>query len=174
MNLKRTTTVVVVGGALAAWLAAAATSGNRVRTVPVVERALPIDARGDALAGEIKRLHERLRPSASPSQPGRNLFTFTGPRPRPAPFVAAPAALTEPIPVVPVAPPPPPFKFIGVAEEAGPDGPTRTAILSAPGQLFLVKEGQNVTSRYLVARISADVVELTDVGNGSTFRLALR
>ncbi len=173
MNVKRTATVVVVGGALAAWLAAAATSGNRERTVPVVERALPIDARGDALAGEIQRLHERLRPSALPSQPGRNLFTFTGPRPRPAPSVAAPSALAEPIPVVPAAPPPP-VKFIGVAEDAGPDGPTRTAILSAPGQLFLVKEGQHVTSRYLVAKISADVVELTDVGNGSTLRLALK
>lgn len=174
MNLKRTATVVVVGGALAAWLAAAATSGgNRERTVPVVERALPIDARGDALAAEIKRLHERLRPSALPSQPGRNLFTFTGPPPRPAPSVAAPSALTEPIPVMPAAPPPP-FKLIGVAEDAGPDGPVRTAIVSAPGQLFLVKEGQHVTERYLVAKVSTEVIELTDVNSGRTLRLALK
>ncbi len=56
----------------------------------------------------------------------------------------------------------------------GPEAPVRTAIVSAPGQLFLVKEGQNVTLRYRVAKISADVVELTDLGNGATLRLALK
>jgi hypothetical protein len=50
----------------------------------------------------------------------------------------------------------------------------RTAVISGAGQLFLVKEGEHVTPRYLVAKISADVVELADQGDGSTRRLALK
>ena len=66
------------------------------------------------------------------------------------------------------------LKLSGIAEDAAPDGPVRTAIISAFGQLFLVKEGENVTERYRVARISSDVVELIDLADGTTFRLALR
>jgi Tfp pilus assembly protein PilP len=65
--------------------------------------------------------------------------------------------------------------LIGIGEDASAEGPVRTAIISAPGQLFVVKVGDRVTPRYRVDRISADVVELTEVGaDGSTLRLALR
>jgi hypothetical protein len=88
--------------------------------------------------------------------------------------VALPApqpALTE----APAATPaPPPFKLAGIAEDPGANGPVRTAILSGGGQVYLVKEGENVTSRYRVTRIAADVVELTDVTDGTTRRLALK
>jgi len=50
----------------------------------------------------------------------------------------------------------------------------RTAIISAQGQLFLVKEGETLMLRYRVAKISEDVVELIDVGDNSVRRLALR
>jgi hypothetical protein len=40
--------------------------------------------------------------------------------------------------------------------------------------LFLAKEGENVTARYRVARISSEVVELTDLDDGTVLRLALR
>ena len=50
----------------------------------------------------------------------------------------------------------------------------RSAIVSAPGQLFIVKEGEAVTMRYKVAKISSTVVELTDVVDGSALRLALK
>ena len=47
------------------------------------------------------------------------------------------------------------------------------AIISGEGQLFIVKEGEAVTARYRVARISAEVVELIDVSaTTSTRRLA--
>ena len=65
-------------------------------------------------------------------------------------------------------------KLAGIAEDAGADGPVRTAIISGGGQLFMVKEGETVTPRYRVAKISADVVELTDVIDNSVRRLALR
>ena len=127
--------------------------------------------RSSELAAEIKRLHERLRPDATPRQPGRNLFAFTAGRPRPQPSAPKPA-LSEASVVAAAAPPP--FKLIGIAEDAGPEGAVRTAIVSAPGQVFVVKQGQNVTLRYRVAKISADVVELTDLGDGSTLRLGMK
>ena len=171
MNLKRAATIVVVGGALAAWLAAAATSGNREVAPPLVVETPAVDVHGAELAAEVARLHERLRPDAAP-QHTRNLFTFAIQKPRLAAVVAPPApALTE-APRPPIAPPP--LKLVGVAEDAGPNGPERTAIISGVGQLFLVKEGESVTSRYRVAKVSADVVELADADDGTTLRLALK
>ena len=171
MHVKRTATLVVVGLPVTAWLYAAVTSGSRHAPVMPTERVSPVEARSDALAAEIARLHERLRPDATPRQPGRNLFAFTArtaaqaPAPRPA---LTEAAIQEPIVAAP------PLKLIGVAEDVGPEGPVRTAIVAAPGQMFLVKEGETVTTRYRVTKISADVVELTDVVDGSSLRLALR
>jgi len=173
MNLKRTATIVVVGGALLAWLAGAATSNREIEQAPLV-RPPAIDTRGAELATEIARLHERLRPTAVPNQPGRNVFSFRSARLRTAPppivlpqpaLVEAPALLT---------PAQPALKLAGVAEDPGADGPVRTAIITGDGQLFTVKEGETVTRRYRVVRISADVVELLDLDDNSVRRLALR
>lgn len=172
MNMKRAGTAGVAGGALAAWLATAATPGVRQIVTPVVEPASPIEPRGVDLAAEIRRLHDRLHPDATPNQPGRNLFMFASRRPRPDSAVVAPQA-PAPAPSVASVVGPPELKLIGVAEDQGSDGPVRTGILSGPGQLFLVREGQNVTARYRVVRVSPEVVELADVGDGSTLRLAL-
>jgi hypothetical protein len=173
MNLKRTATIGAVGGALAAWLAAAATSGSRDVAVPREVKVAPIETRGAELASEIARLHDRLRPSSSPRQPARNLFQFTSQKPRPpAPVVTALPALTEA--AITSAPLLPPFKLSGIAEDPGPDGEIRTAIISGQGQLFLVKEGEMVTSRFRVARISADGVELVDVSTNAVLRLVMK
>jgi hypothetical protein len=177
MNLKRTVTIALVGGALAAWLAGAATSNRDLSAPPTIETH-PIEKRGEALASEIARLHERLRPNVVPRETPRNLFAFRAPAPRPLPVAAAPkAALSEALPAA--IPPQPALKLVGIAEDAdAADAPekktVRTAIISGEGQLFLVKEGESVTTRYRVARISADVVELTDLGVGATRRLALK
>lgn len=172
MNVKRTVTIVVGGVALAAWLAVAATPGGRDTRIPAPVKSSPLDERGDALAGEISRLHDRLRPAAVPRQPSRNLFSYAARPVRPAPLPAATPALSEapaiPRPVAPI------LKLSGVAEDMTADGVVRTAIISAFGQLFLVKEGENVTPRFRVVRISSDVVELSDTTDGSTMRLALR
>lgn len=174
MDLKRTATIAVVGGALAAWLAGAATS-NRSVPPPIVTQPAPIESRGAALANEIARLHERLRPSATPHQPARNLFVFHTAAPRPAaPPVPPKPALTEAAPLAPVLPQPS-LKLAGIAEDPGPDDATvRTAIITGEGQLFMVKEGENVTPRYQVIKISADVVELLDLSTNTPRRLALR
>jgi hypothetical protein len=172
MNVKRTTTIVVVG-ALIAWLAGAATSNHTIPPVAIVQQTA-IEKRGAELAVEIERLHERLAPAVAPSTPGRNLFTFHAAAPRQAaPPVAPPPrpAITEfaPLPIAL-----PPLKLSGIAEDPGEDGPIRVAFIAGEGQLFMVKEGETVTPRYRVARISAEVVELTDVIDNSIRRLALR
>jgi hypothetical protein len=172
MNPKRTATIVVVGGALLAWLAGAATSNRAIEPAPVIS--VPaIDNSGLALEKEIARLHERLRPTATPTQSNRNLFSF---RSAPVRAVPAPSAPTAPalVQAPPLPPPLPPLKLVGIAEDPGADGPARTAILVGDGQLFTVKEGENVTARYRVERISPDVVELLDLNDNSLRRLALR
>lgn len=172
MNLKRTATIVVGGAAIGAWLAGAATSNHGIPTTTIVPTP-QIDLRGEELANEIARLQERLRPTSEPHQPGRNLFSFRprAAQPRAAVAVAEPAAMAMPLAVTPSQPS---LKLAGIAEDDGADGPVRTAIISGEGQLFLVKEGDAVTSRYRVSKIAADVVELVDVNDNTTRRLALR
>jgi hypothetical protein len=175
MHVKRTAAIVLGGGALAAWFAGAATS-NRALPDPVLTRPQPIDSRGAELASEIEKLHERLRPSATPRTPGRNLFTFhaaaaravvepPSPPPSRAAIVEAPAA-PRPLEL--------PLKLAGIAEDPGPDGPIRIAFISGEGQLYIVKVGEQVTPRYRVERISADVVELLDLNDQTTRRLAMK
>src|SRR5262245_19882178 len=168
MTIKRSAVIAVVGGACVAWLSSAMTPVAQPTPFGAA-RAKPIERSGAELAQEIERLHERLRPDVSPSQPGRNLFAFrTAPAlhaDAPPPVVAAPTA--------PAPPAQPTLKLSGIAEDANESGATRTAIIAGDGQLYLVKEGEAVGTRYRVTRISPDVVELTDVANGTTRRLAL-
>ncbi len=162
-------------GALAVWLAAAATSDRRDVTQLAIAAAAPVDASGAALAKEVARLRDRLRPGVPPSH-GRDLFQFAPLKKvknaaSPVPIVASAASIDA---MAAAVPPPPALKLIGIAEDTTPDGPVRTAIISGPGQLFLVKEGDPVTARYVVAQISPDVVELTDAADHSARRLALK
>jgi hypothetical protein len=174
MHMKRTATIAVVGAALLAWLAGAATSNHTIPP-PIDAHVAPIEVRGAELANEIARLQERLRPSATPRQPGRNLFTFRAGAPHPATTPAfAPPPVTAAAEPPPLAPALPALKLAGIAEDAGEEAPVRTAIISGEGQLHMAKEGENVTARYRVVKISADVVELLDLVDGTTRRLALR
>jgi hypothetical protein len=173
MHFKRTATIALVGGALIAWLAGAATSMHPAPPIASVKSAA-IDQRSGALASEIAKLHEHLHPTAIPRQPARNLFAYRGAKasaPAPPPVAPRPA-LTEA--AAPVVPPQPSLKLAGIGEDDGVDGPIRTAFISGEGQLFMVKEGEMVTPRYRVAKISADVVELIDLATNTTRRLALR
>jgi len=172
MSFRRTATIAIIGGALIAWLAGAATSNHPLAPLPP-SAPTAIEARGAALDDEIARLHERLRPSAAPRQPSRNLFSYRAPVQPIAPPPAAPRPAVSEAPP-PAAPALPPLKLAGIGEDDGPDGPIRMAFISGEGQLFMVKEGEMVTPRYRVTRISADVVELQDVNDKSTRRLALR
>jgi hypothetical protein len=169
MNLKRTATILVAGGVLAAWLANAMTPVGRAPAASAAPAQRRVDARGADLAKEIARLHDRLRPEATPSAPGRNLFEFRKARAAvvATPTVAAPPAVVAPALQVPMT-------LAGIAEDAGPDGSVRTAIISGNGQLFLVKQGDDVAPRYKVSKITADGVDLQDTTDGSVRHLALK
>ena len=173
MNFKRTATIALVGGALIAWLAGAATTmRSHLSVAPPATNV--VDQSAEALANEISRLHERLHPTEPPRRPARNLFAYRGAvaRPLTVPAPAPPAAVSEAPPVF--TPPQPSLKLAGIGEDEGAGGPIRIAFISGEGQLFMVKEGEMVTPRYRVARISADVVELDDLTTNTPRRLALR
>jgi hypothetical protein len=61
-----------------------------------------------------------------------------------------------------------------MAEDAGADGPVRTAIISGGHGLYLVKEGDVVASRYRVERLSDEGAALRDLETGVEVHLALR
>jgi hypothetical protein len=174
MNQPRTVMLGAACGAVAVWLAAASTSNTSSSSQNPPQTIAPIEARGAALAEEVARLRERLRPTAAPLHT-RDLFHYRGPSGRgtqpsnAAPVSAAVPALDAAVPAAA-----PALALVGLAEDAGPDGPIRTAIISGAGDLFLVKVGDPVTDRYRVAAISAGVVELTDVAAGTALRLALK
>jgi hypothetical protein len=171
MHVKRTVTIVLAGGALAAWLAGAATS-NRAIADPIMPPRAHIDARGADLANEIARLREHLRPASTPRAPARNVFRYSAPPPPQLPPPSSQPALVEaPVALKPAALA---LRLSGIAEDAGPEGPIRIAIISGDGQLYMAKVGDLVTPRYRVALIAAEVVELLDLEDNSTRRLALK
>jgi len=173
MNVKRTAMIGVAAVAVAVWISAATTSSVRT-VVPVVPaKASVVDKSGAELAVEVKRLHERLRPSDTPVH-SRDLFRYAA---KGSASAAVVTATPPPAPAVPgqaLAPLVSPLKLEGLAEDKGDEGPVRTAIISGFGDIFLVKVGDSVTSRYRVAKISPDAVELTDLTNNTPLRLALR
>jgi hypothetical protein len=180
MNLKRTVTMVVGCAALAAWLSAAMTTGRHQPAVLDLAPP-PIETDGAALAKEIARLHERLRPEGTPRQQARNLFVFGSPS---RSVMRAPLAITPP----PDAPPSAPvvsfaLTLAGIAEDPvdrssdANGGVVRTAIVSGRGQVFLVKEGDTIVDRdiaYRVGKISSDSVALTDVRDGMVHELTMK
>jgi hypothetical protein len=166
------------GGAvlLLAWLSSA---GGIVRQTPEVqEPPRPVETAGtETLAADVRaqteKLRTRLSTAPSPQEPYRNPFAFA-PRESPAPRTRrAPVETMAPVPTLP--PAEPAIELIGVAENQTPKGPARTAIISAlSGELFLVKEGEVIATRYRVNAIGADAVELSDLVLGTVRRLALR
>jgi hypothetical protein len=172
MNYKRTAKIALAVAAVAAWLAAAVTTGPRPSADPSAPKGVALDQHSAGLAKEIATLHQRLTPAAAVREPKRNLFSFGQPKRIPAPHVeSSRPALSE---ANAAAFAPPPLKLTGIAEDVRPEGTVRTAVISGLGQLFLVKEGENIGARYRVAKISSEVVEIADLNGGPILRLALK
>ena len=159
MNWKSTATIGVVSGIVVTLLAAASPSLDRRRDT--LAPAPSIDPlQGAALIAETAKLRDRLRPVAVPSASTRNPFAFAEP---PA---AARRAQAEP--AAPAAGPssldadarPLPFTLVGLAEDRSSGSMVVTAILSSPGSLQFVKQGDRVDGGYRVADITAERVEL--------------
>lgn len=173
MTSTRFTAVASGLGLVATWLvnayqvpATSATVSARTVVSPATRDETPLPV----VEVHTDHLRADARPRARFVAPRRNPFVFSTPvRPgAPAPVVASALPVQAEI----VAPPPPPYTLSGIAEDAGPDGPVRTAIVAGLRDVFLVHEGDTVDGRYTVARIAADGVELVPVGPGA--RLVLR
>jgi hypothetical protein len=125
------------------------------------------------VSDQIELLGAHSRTAPAPRVSHRNPFRFAQrqrpraarPEPVPAPSQRAPdgtpAART------------PQLHLIGVAEKMTDEGVERTAIISGAGQLFMVKAGDSVTTRYVVTAVGADVLELRDTVTDAIKRLGL-
>ena len=132
----------------------------------------PVELQGAELAAEIARLQERLRPTTAPSA-SRNLFRFSAPGRRAIETApVAPDVAPPPPPVL--APPPPRLTLVGLAEDVTDAGPVRTAIISGFGDVFLVKVGDRIGSRYRVTSVASDGAGLVDETDGATLHLSLK
>ena len=170
MNLTRTVLLGVGGAAVAVWIAAAATTGSRPPATRTRVTTRAVEATGAELASEVARLHERLRPSATPIQ-SRDLFRYASAPKGVASIAPAMAAPVTPDPAPALSPAP--IKLVGIAEEGSAGASARTAIIAGFGDLFLVKAGDAVTLRYRVSTVGSNDVELLDASDQTTIRLTL-
>jgi hypothetical protein len=159
---------------VATWLASYAPVGSPRQP----ESTAPSAARTETAAAEIQReaerLHGRLKEAAGYRTPARNPFRF-GERPTPAYRPALP-----PPPVAPseaeIEPQPPTLRIAlsGVGEEMVDGQVERTAFISSPENVYLVKVGDTVADVYKVTAIGAATVDLVRVADGSAVTLSLR
>jgi hypothetical protein len=161
---------------LAGWLASAPPSNTPDRTAQAARPPAAGDARSSDIEREAERLQTRAQRAVEYTQPQRNPFRFGLARPEvnrggdlPDP---APAPVPPPV-AVPIVAPPPPLKLSGIAEDQKSEQMERTAILSSPSGVLLVREGDSVLGEYRVGRIESEAVELVK-SDGTTLRLALR
>ena len=167
MNLQRIAWISIGVAVLAAMIAGATTSSERrVAAEPPSVNTSAIELQGAELAAEVARLRARLRPIEEPQHPARNLFQFAA---RATQRVAADDLSREPpaTAVAPSAVAAPSFTLVGFAVEST----VRTALISAFGEVFLLKEGDSLASQYQVVRVGVDAVELTSLQDGTTLTL---
>jgi hypothetical protein len=154
---------------LAGWLASAAgvVRPSTTRFPRRSAEAVQLDAVASRVQSQAARLRHRLAVAPAPQAPLRNPFAFveapassaaTVPRPDPAPPVLEQIAAE------------PDLILLGVAEQ----GSTRTAMIASGDELLMTTEGQTVAGRYRVGKVSADAIELIDLGTGATRRLSLK
>jgi hypothetical protein len=175
-------TYAAVSGAtvLAGWLASSPPPNSPAPAAARVQRTPQTAARATNAEADIEeqaaRLQAKMRSEPVFNEPARNPFRFGNSAPvgsAPADRVdEAPPAAIEP--VEPPAPLPPPIRLSGVAEDRNGDRVERTAVLSTPAGVLLVREGDMVMDQYRVSRIDAEAVELTDASGGASLRLTLR
>jgi len=173
----KSTAVVSAAGLFATWLA----SAPPLRPPPPSAYASsPTAARTEAVAAEIQeqasRLHVRIQEAVAYREPSRNPFRFSARiHARPAPVTSNPQPQPdgEPMTSAPVRP----TLLIAlscIAQDTIDGRTVRTAIISTPDGIQLVKEGDMLAGQYKVVAVGADAVELARVSDGSTVRLGLK
>ncbi len=164
--------IVVAASTILSWLnTSPAVQRVTVTREAIESRPLAQSMAPTAAAIAAMRLHNWRPPVASAREKtDRNLFAFKRSlvRPPAAPRRGLSSAgdAVQPSLVL--------FELIGLAEDTGPDGAVRTAIISGQGQLYLVKKGEAVGENYRVGEILSDRAELVDNRGGPNLRLALK
>jgi hypothetical protein len=105
--------------------------------------------------------------------PARDPFHFQSRVQRPPAFVPPPAVAQD------VPPPPPPLPVLtlsGIASDVVNGTSQRSAVVSLPGGVLIVREGEPVAGLYTVVAIGEDSIELAATADGSrrTLRLSGR
>ena len=134
------------------------------------------DASGTSdIQAQAERLRTGLQGERNYTAPQRNPFRFEQHRDVDPGLVERGTAFEpqpEPEPA-PVAALPPPMSLSGIAEDQVNGEISRTAVVSSPAGVELVREGAEILG-YRVARIESDAVELVRTSDGSTRRLTLK
>jgi len=157
---------------LAGWLASTPPVGVvQIRPAAPSRSSRAVATPSSDIVEQASRLQARIRRETVYVRPQRNPFQFEA---RPA--VGA-AAVSEPAPsaetVAPAIDSTPSVTLAGVAEERLQTGVERTAILSSPIGVLLVRVGDEVLGQYRVAVVEEETVELLNLSDGSTLRLSL-
>jgi hypothetical protein len=119
-------------------------------------------------------LHVRLKSDAVFRTPGRDPFRFHARVQKPPAFVPPPTvAQTAPAPVAPVLPV---LSLTGVASDVVDGKPQRSAVVSLPNGVLIVREGESVAGLYTVVAIAEDSIELESTADNTrrTLRLSAR
>jgi Tfp pilus assembly protein PilP len=122
---------------------------------------------------QASRLQARIRAQAAYHEPSRNPFRFSErtESSRSASGFAPVAAAIEPLQLAPVRQPPM-ISLVGVATDEVDGVAQRTAILSTPQGVLLVRAGDVVGVEYKVATVEEGAVELMNVADSSIRRIA--
>jgi hypothetical protein len=104
------------------------------------------------------RLQARVRAEVKYQEPGRDPFRFV--TRRSAPQVISPKPRVIDAPAFVPAPVLPPITLAGMATDQVDGVPQRTAVLSTPAGILIVREGESVAGLYRVVTIEDEAVEL--------------
>jgi hypothetical protein len=165
--------IVVAASTILSWLNRSPIGPSIAHTREAIESGTTASSAAPTAASiAALRLHDWSAPERARARAKRDIFAFNGRVARsaapPAPSPALLSAGDRAQPQVLL------FKLIGFAEDAGPDGAVRTAIISGQGQLYLVKEGETVASIYRLGKVLPDSVDLLDTSGGPSLHLALK
>ena len=162
--------VVSAGAFVATYLMSSPPSDPAPAPSPVASSSARQSAAGSDIEQLADKLQRRPRTTVNYRTPGRDPFRF---QPRPVrPSVASPA----PMPVAePPAPAPvlPLFTLSGIATDMVGGEPQRSAVLSAPAGVLIVRQGESVAGLYKVVSIGDESVELEAMADGSRRTLRL-
>lgn len=177
MNLRLLTVaggIVAVGG----WLATGA-GVWREASLPPLEQTLSdsapaIASHAAGIAAGVERLQARPRLTPPLPPPARNPFRFSERQPAPEarpPGPVRPVLSTAPAEAAAATSI---FRLVGIAEDPGPGGPVRTAVVSGSDELFFLKVGDQFAGHFRVLAVSADAVRVEDGTTGTAHTLKMR